>query len=449
MRRLTSTRSLACVALLALAVPSVAHGQFLTHYYRPIDVQLAARQQWGSSATVRVVGSHLYSWRAVVGGRLKPIDMRRAVSQQYGSAYTLVAVGVHLYDWKAVRFSDLRYAVLPVMPIASNRFYDVNGVRTGLSRFRSVLRGVWNWYRIRVGTSFRMLQPLVIPTGRSTAAWNQLSANTRQAGRRWDLLDAAIQDYGVHLPVPGSLLRVVISPYVGDASEVWLGAASRGRFAVAPQRATSLLCPAGGPFDARCADATYAVGHELGHTWGLGHSCDGYPSDPDCSLSIMQSSKPWDAILLDPEIRKLVRTGFFRGSSRMFGVGCRGTNGRVWHLVSGLARIGRTQGFRLAFGPKSSVAILNLGLSSRHWGSIRLPFDLSPFGAPGCHAYAEPLISLVTATGATGFASIPLRHPNHRGLVGLRFYTQFVAIDRQANRWGATYTNGVATTLGS
>lgn len=284
--------------------------RFESRNYFPLDLQGAANEQWGPLAGLTWVGDHLYDWRAVVLGQLMPLDLNRAVATQYGAGWILACVGVHRYDWRAVRFSNLSNVVLPVMLIASDRFGDINGVRTGLTRFRSVLTADQNWFRLRAGSTFRLLQPLVVPTSHSSSSWNDLSAISTDPMHRFDFFEAAVASYQAMLPMPGSALRVVASPYVGHEPDVWLGAASSSGIAVVPPRATSVSCPAFGPLDDRCSDATYAVGHELGHTFGLGHSCDDYPGDSDCSNSIMQTGKPWDAILLAPEVVRLLQTPF-------------------------------------------------------------------------------------------------------------------------------------------
>ncbi len=282
-------------------------------FYYPLDVGRAAREQYGRSATAVATGDHLYSWAAKVGTELRPLDLRRAVTTQYGPSYTLVAVGVSLWDWRAVNFSALPKAVLPVMAVASDLFFYVRGVRTGLARYASVLATMRNWYKARAGKTVRLLQPLVVPTNRTSEQWNQLSASTADPAHRFDLLYEAIAAYQAQLPARGDNLRVVIAPFTGASPEVWLGAASSDGFAVAPPRATSVNCPLGPPLDEPCSDATYALGHELGHTFGLPHSCDVYAADPNCSRSIMQTGKPWDAILLPGEVAQLNASGFFFG----------------------------------------------------------------------------------------------------------------------------------------
>jgi hypothetical protein len=296
-----------------LAQPVNFPAEFDASAYGSIDVLRAARTQYGSAATLTSVSDHLYGWRAVVNGRYYSIDMKRAVADQYGSGYVLGAVGVHLYDWRAVRWSGLNNRVLPVMPVASDLFFNVDAVRTGLANFRSVLITIRNWYDLRMGESFHYTQPLIVPlqSTQTAAEWNYTASMTQLEDHRWDLLNASIVEYQRSYPDPGSALRVMLVPFVGSSPDVWLGAASSGRFAVAPQRATSITCPTSGPLDYRCADATYAIGHELGHTFGLDHSCDVYVKDLRCNNSIMQSGKPWDAILLPGEIATLQPLSFF------------------------------------------------------------------------------------------------------------------------------------------
>ncbi len=288
-----------------------------TAFYLPLDLTRAAQEQYGRSATAVATGDHLYSWMAKVRTELKPLDLSRAVTSQYGVSYTLVAVGVGLWDWRAVNLSSLPRTVLPVMAVASDRFFNVRGVRSGLSRYVSVLSTMRNWYKARDGKTFRLLQPLVVPTNRTSDEWNRLSASTADPAHRFDLLFEAIAAYRAHLPARTENLRVTIAPFSGSNPEAWLGAASIDGFAVAPPRATSVSCPLGPPLDEGCSDATYALGHELGHTFGLPHSCDAYPTDPNCGRSIMQTGKPWEAILLPGEVSQLDRSGFFFG--RVFG----------------------------------------------------------------------------------------------------------------------------------
>jgi len=285
--------------------------EFDGQYYKSLNLEQAAREQFGLTASLESTGDHLYDWKVRVGRELHGLDLTRAVTQQYGPDYTLVAVGVHRFDWKAFRILQPNYVVLPVMLVASDRFLDIAGVATAVGRFRSVLGRVCGWYEKRVEGTLQVLQPIILPTGLSSAQWNALSASTAQEATRYALLDQCINTCEAGLPDIPADMRVVVSIYTGDSSQVWLGAASAGKYAMAPPRATSLQCPATGPLDVFCADAAYAIGHELGHTLGLAHTCDEFPEHPRCSRSIMQVGRPPDAILLQPEICTLFESGFF------------------------------------------------------------------------------------------------------------------------------------------
>ncbi len=281
---------------------------FEDDFYRGIDIWEAAREQFGARAVLYSRCEGLNCWYVKSGGRVKPLDLKRAVARQFGADWTLVAVGAGKSDWRAVRFADLNYAVLPVMMVSSDRLHDAAGVNTGLARFRTVLANSQYWYYEHVGKTFRLLQPVIVTTERTSAQWNNLSGvhanKDAMAQTTWS-------QYARQLPVPGNNLRVVVAPYTGENYTIAQGALSMPGFAVAPSLATSLWCPQSGQLDKTCQSASYLVGQALGLSFGLGHSCAAYPRDPKCHISLMQEGKPPGAMLLQPEIEKLVQSPFF------------------------------------------------------------------------------------------------------------------------------------------
>ena len=281
---------------------------FEDDFYRGIDVWEAAREQFGAGGVLYSRCESLNCWYVKSGAAIRPLDLKRAVTKQYGADWTLVAVGAGKSDWRAVRFSDLNYAVLPVMMISSDRLSDVGGVNTGLARFRTVLANSQYWYYTHVGKTFRLLQPVIVTSEQTSAQWNSLSGMYTNKDR---LAQATWSQYARELPAPGSNLRVVVAPYTGENYTIAQGALSMPGFAVAPSLATSLWCPQSGQLDKSCQSAAYLVGQALGLSFGLGHSCAAYPHDPNCHISLMQQGKPPGAMLLQPEVEKLAQSPFF------------------------------------------------------------------------------------------------------------------------------------------
>jgi len=322
--------------------------------YYPINIPLAAQQQYGPSARAILLSYHLYGWRAVVGNDTLPISMQRAVYDQYhqywydprfqygnpSSSWILGAVGVGPYDWRAIYWPAFwsdpgvagvgvhSFEVLGVMPIATDYFWDVNSVGWGLANLKSNLIAIRNWYKLRVGKTFRLAEPLVVFTEQfhlTAAQWNALDATS--------LPDLAWNSYASTYPSPpsGDLngkyagLRVVIVPLTGDSPNKFNGAGIMNYpsstppffpvFAVAPSVATSVSCPATftDPVAYSCMQSMYSIGHQLGRTFGLAE-CTGNDLPPfprlggkyvPCAGSIMGNYMPWRALLTADEIATL------------------------------------------------------------------------------------------------------------------------------------------------
>lgn len=105
-------------------------------------------------------------------------------------------------------------------------------------------------------------------------------------------------------------------------------------------------------------------------------------------------------------------------------------------------------------GPRAgAVGACVLGTNLRSFGSLSLPFDLGPFGAPGCTLYTDVVVSLPfvlaqPGVGAAGLANVELPLPALPMLVGRPFYTQWLLSDPLANALGVTLSNAVELRLG-
>ncbi len=94
-------------------------------------------------------------------------------------------------------------------------------------------------------------------------------------------------------------------------------------------------------------------------------------------------------------------------------------------------------------------AMLFLGSSDKKWGTINLPFDLSPLGAPGCNLYVDMVMAFISKTNASGRADFKLGSiPVDPTLTGQVFYNQQFLLDSNSNSMGLVSTYGRKYTIG-
>ena len=125
---------------------------------------------------------------------------------------------------------------------------------------------------------------------------------------RFDLFYAAKDELVKNnLSVNGNIYLVMI--YAGDLSNNQLGAAGDGVHAIIPPQSREVcvkFSPRNNPkIHPLSADSVYAAAHELGHCFGLGHTCDDYKNDPQCWNSFMQQGHPPNMTMLTQEIASL------------------------------------------------------------------------------------------------------------------------------------------------
>jgi hypothetical protein len=141
-------------------------------------------------------------------------------------------------------------------------------------------------------------------------------------------------------------------------------------------------------------------------------------------------------------------------ASHDIGTACRRTGQQLLAVADrNTLRPGATASFRVV-GPILNPCLHALGLSDRWLGSIPLPFDLTPHGAPGCALYVDWLLLSAHLTDAEsgwplGRAEARFDLPLDQNLLGARLYSQWLFIDPGQNPLGLTTTNGIEARLES
>jgi len=117
--------------------------------------------------------------------------------------------------------------------------------------------------------------------------------------------------------------------------------------------------------------------------------------------------------------------------------------------------VGSTGLFYLRGLRNTGQAFCMFGTSRSQYGTVALPVELSPLGAPGCHLHTNPLAFNNPAGiespvgGSPGLARWGLLIPPLPALAGAKIYTQWAVVDPGLNPLNLTFSNGVELTIGA
>ena len=165
----------------------------------------------------------------------------------------------------------------------------------------------------------------------------------------------------------------------------------------------------------------------------------------DNNLRIYRPSgaKVGDALTVgnNPEITPI---NFEIGDIASIGTGC----GGIDQYGYGTPAIGETITFQVNHATPGALAQLNLGFSNTDWAGFTLPFDLAPYGAPGCTVYNDAMFGLPAVIDNNNGSRFDIPVPNDPNLIGLTIYGQWQVLAPGANMLGILVTNGVEVRIG-
>lgn len=112
--------------------------------------------------------------------------------------------------------------------------------------------------------------------------------------------------------------------------------------------------------------------------------------------------------------------------------------------------LGSTFSRQLTGAPAFAPYLLMQGLSNvtANGGSVPLPYDLTPLGAPSCTINVDPAINTFGFTDAAGVAEWSMNVPNALALRGLPWFEQALVLNAPANSFGAQVSNYARVILG-
>ncbi|MCA8977091.1 MAG: PKD domain-containing protein [Planctomycetes bacterium] len=128
------------------------------------------------------------------------------------------------------------------------------------------------------------------------------------------------------------------------------------------------------------------------------------------------------------------------------GAGCPGSLGVPGNVAQSQPIVGTTMNIDFD-NLASSAAILALGFSRTNSPLGPLPINLTPYGAPGCMARVSTDATLLIL-GAGNIATFGFSLPNAPSLVGVKFYSQALAIDVGFNALNGVMSDAAAMIIG-
>jgi hypothetical protein len=136
-------------------------------------------------------------------------------------------------------------------------------------------------------------------------------------------------------------------------------------------------------------------------------------------------------------------------SSRTLGVGGRLSNSfQVEAQIYNVTRMHPGGQIEIGALPWGIAGLALFGSSITQWGSLRLPLDLTPFGAPGNSLYVSPDLMLLLLPRYGGYTSAILPIPNQQSVVGVVLFIQTMHPDAAANALGWVFSAGREIRIG-
>lgn len=281
----------------------------------------AARHFYGSTATLWPNDGHAFKWAAK-----KPNDNTRysidlqSYSQKsileggagYSADWRVVLTGLHKEGWAWFNPFQQNYQVIPLIQVAQDFIWNsASELNAARDNFAHNVRKVSEFYKGQIGSDFIVHDPMMMYSGRSSQKWYDIYQQCTKAETRFMLYDVVRADIETAFARRiNSNLIFVTTQYCGNQPTWDWGAAGGGNVSVVSAFA---CCHRYNPDTAGQWEQTvaYAIGHEVGHCFGLPHSD---PKLDTTGKALMLRGFPPNAIFLDNEKTILKNNAFFRRS---------------------------------------------------------------------------------------------------------------------------------------